>query len=328
MMLSFAGFSRIVPSSLVVCFALQIVSCQSRVYFNDFNGTKGSFKEQNLRQIAGLRLDLNELSGLTRVRNDQCAQSNCIAAIGDRSHTILKAVIARVNGAFKLSEEFKLAVDSGFIHGESFQWEAIGSDAAGRIYVLSESKGTVNVFDKKLDRQITRINLRLPQDVNSGGHSGGEGFLLLARYHFLIAFEKDPMLFVEFGPAGEYPVGLQLPGPGEESRDFVADRLEYVALRQWRPSRGVITAMNDISDLVPFGGNIYVLSDQSRVIARVQQSKGRFDTFETPSVWKLSRLEGKPEGLTFLDDGSPVVVVDSKDASAENLFVFESIGGN
>ena len=329
--------------TVVSCFGLLMAGCKTRVYFNDFKGKKSSFHEKESRLVSRSNLKFKELSGVTRWRGDLCSQPNCVAAIGDGSHKVVTAELVREDSGFKA----KSPIEADGVHspsGEASQWEAITSDSLGRVYVVSERERTVFVFDKDLNRVLTTIQLNVSEDGELGdggdglaglrkssraadsGQSGSEGIALLANNHLLVAFEKDPMVLVEFGPSRDKPVGLKVPNAQDVPRDFGGVKtLQYEALRYWQPDNGARRALGDISDLAIFSGEIYALSDQSKVIARLQETKNHRDQFGISDVWKLSQLQGKPEGLTFLDDGSPVVVVDSKDENEDNLFVFKSV---
>jgi hypothetical protein len=326
---------------VVSFFGSQIAGCKTRVYFNEFMGKKGSFQQKESRMISRMNLKFKELSGVTRWIGARCSPPNCIAAIGDGSHRVVTAQLVRRDSGFQAVnpiEEEAVRVSKG----EASQWEAITSDSLGRVYVVSERERSVLVFDKDLQRVLATIQLNVSEDgeLGDGGNgplirskssgaaaqSGSEGIALLAKNHLLVAFEKEPMVLVEFGPAGAASVGLKLQSAQDVPQDFGNPKtLQYEALRYWQPDRGAKNALKDISDLAIFGGEIYALSDQSKVIARLRQQQSNGSQFSVSEVWKLLALQGSPEGLTFLDDGSPVVVVDSKNEDEENLFVFESV---
>jgi uncharacterized protein YjiK len=329
-------------SSIVVSFCgMQMTGCRTRVYLNDFMGKKSSFHEKEIRAISRMNLEFKELSGITRWRGELCSEPNCIAAIGDGSHSVVTAQLVRGDSGFQaMSPNQADAVRVS--KGEASQWEAITSDTLGRVYVLSERDRNVLVFEKDLNRVLAKIELNVSEDSELGddgdtpaglgissaaaAQSGCEGMVLLANNHLLVAFEKEPMVLVEFGPSQDQPVGLKTPNSQDVPREFgAAKTLQYQALRYWKPDKRAKKALQDISDLAVYDGEIYVLSDQSKVIARLQEAKNHRDQFGVSDVWKLSHLEGKPEGLAFLDDGSPIVVVDSKNEEEENLFVFESV---
>jgi SdiA-regulated len=332
-------------SSIVVSFCgLQLAGCKTRVYFNDFEGKKGSFLSKKSRLVSHTNLKFKELSGVARWRGALCSEPNCIAAIGDGSHSVVTAQLVRGDSGFQAMSPNQ-ADAARVSKGEASQWEAITSDTLGRVYVLSERERRVLVFDKDLQRVLTTIQLNVSEDreLGDGGdvpagiggssaaaaQSGCEGIVLLANNHLLVAFEKEPMVLVEFGPSRDKPVGLKVPNTQDVPRDFVAgDTLQYEALRYWQPDKGAKKALQDISDLAVYDGEIYVLSDQSKVIARLKEAKNHHGQFGVSDIWKLSDLQGKPEGLAFLDDGSPIVVVDSKNEDEENLFVFESVSKN
>jgi hypothetical protein len=96
---------------------------------------------------------------------------------------------------------------------DASQWEAIAADGLDTICMLSEARGEISCIDHSL--RTRRGNFKL--DVSSIGYldsawnaranSRGEGMILMKRGHVLILKEKDPSLLVEFGPAGDLPMG-------------------------------------------------------------------------------------------------------------------------
>ena len=183
-------------------------------------------------------------------------------------------------------------------------------------------------MDPPAGRVIAGIDLVIPTGhplaaswADPGG-SRGEGAVVLANGHLLIAKEKDPAALIEFGPAGEAAGGFRaaaveggaaLPGgiawpvkPGEQS---------FVLLAWWAPDRALGRACHDLSDLeVGPDGSLYVLSDKSQSVARVGDLDPHAGIATAGATWKLPHLDGKPEGLAFTAGGRAMVALDTRRA--------------
>ncbi len=155
--------------------------------------------------------------------------------------------------------------------------------------------------------------------------SRGEGAVLLANGHLLIAKEKDPAAFIEFGPADERPSGFD---PGSVLPDGAAwpvepGHHEYVALDTWMPTDELLEACADFSDLeVGPDHRLYLLSDKSATIARLPVLEPGTGETTTERTWSLGKVDGKPEGLTFTRHGRAIVALDTRRAKS-NLVVFD-----
>ena len=150
--------------------------------------------------------------------------------------------------------------------------------------------------------------------------------MLLANGHLLIAKEKDPPAFIEFGPAGEEPSGFD---PGVSLPDGAGWPVEpghhdYVALAVWMPSDELLEACADFSDLeVGPDRRLYLLSDKSAVdrASPACSSPGTGETTRS-RTWSLGKVDGKPEGLAFTRHGRAIVALDTRKAKS-NLVVFD-----
>ena len=205
------------------------------------------------------------------------------------------------------------------------------ADGAGRILILQESPPRVELLDWAARRVATRISLVIPDghplhdswvDAES---SQGEGAAFMTNGHLLIAKEKDPAAFVEFGPEGDKPSGF---GPesalkgGQEWPTDVGDRV-FVPLAVWMPSVKLAAKCEDFSDLeVGPDRRLYLLSDKSQTIARVGELVVGDAVARADEVWKLPLLDGKPEGLALTRSGRAIVALDTKQAN-ENLVLLE-----
>jgi hypothetical protein len=143
--------------------------------------------------------------------------------------------------------------------------------------------------------------------------------------HLLVAKEKDPPALIEFGPPRARSRGLARGGALAEGARWPirAGEHRYVALAVWRPDKALARACDDFSDLeVGPDGRLYLLSDKSESIARLQDLPAGGGAAELSMAWRLRGLEGKPEGLAFTANGRAVVALDTRKAR-HNLVLFE-----
>ncbi len=94
----------------------------------------------------------------------------------------------------------------------------------------------------------------------------------------------------------------------------------------WELKSDAAKVVADISDLATDAtGQLYVLSDQSRVIARIERElisdEGKIDL---KAVYELPKAVDKPEGL-LLVGGAPLVTVDQPSLGAKTLFRLDSL---
>ncbi len=252
---------------------------------------------------------MKEISGLATRGSGATTE---VLAIGDASTNVAIGPLA--NDALRFRRHALPAT--------SVQWEGIATDKSGRVYVLEESPGSILVFDAKLEQKIRTIPLRFAGDAWSDANSRGEGLVLLRNGHVLILKEKDPQLIVEVGPEGERAFGYT---PGDAvglGSDFPLPTkdLDFVPLKEWsisdaakgRDRKSARDVAGDGSELaVAPDGRLYLLSDQSKTISRVERTLRVDEAKYTFDIsWRLPSIIEKPEGLTFLPDGRPVVASD------------------
>jgi class 3 adenylate cyclase len=71
-----------------------------------------------------------------------------------------------------------------------------------------------------------------------------------------------------------------------------------------------------------FGGCLYLLSDQSSTIARLDRLRAGGGTATFLDAWRLGDLDGKPEGLAFTAQGRAIVGLDTR-KPRRNLVLLE-----
>jgi hypothetical protein len=83
------------------------------------------------------------------------------------------------------------------------------------------------------------------------------------------------------------------------------------------------TTCADFSDLeIGPDGCLYLLSDQSSTIARLDDLPAGGGTAALLAAWRLSDLNGKPEGLSFTAEGRAIVGLDTR-KPRQNLVLLE-----
>jgi hypothetical protein len=211
------------------------------------------------------------------------------------------------------------------------QVEAVCADGRGRVLLLQESPARVELVDPSRACAVASVDLDVPgrgeiaESWADPDGSRGEGVVLLPGGHLLVAKEKDPPVFLEFGPRGARSRGLRRgkalpPGapwpiaPGEH---------RYVPLAIWQPDKALRKACEDFSDLeVGPDGRLYLLSDQSASIARIADLPPGGGIAVLAASWELRKIKGKPEGLAFTPKGRAIVALDTRKAR-HNLVLFD-----
>jgi hypothetical protein len=291
--------------------------------------SKRSTKTTRLRVQRVLDVPLREVSGICLQRGKDGEMA--LVAVGDRA---AKVAWARLPKSDDFSPDWQ-TVNVARLAGsqlpeEDAQLEAICADGAGRVLLLQESPSRAELVDLDTSRVEASISLEIDDDSDLArswsdpNGSRGEGVVLLADGHLLVAKEKHPHVFLEFGPPGARSLGF--------ARRAVLDgaawpiepgRHRFVALGVWHPDKELDAACADFSDLeIGPDGRLYVLSDQSATIARVGELAPGGGRATRTASWKLDDIDAKPEGLTFSATGHAIVALDKR-KKRNNLVVLE-----
>lgn len=286
--------------------------------------------EAELSVLRTVDVPLLEVSGVCLRR--EAGGDMALVAFGDRT-----SIAAWVDlpdddrGAYSWQSVDMVDVEGSLIPRDDPQVEAVCADGAGRILILQESPARVELLDWAGHRIITRIALEVPEghplhdswvDAES---SQGEGAAFMKNGHLLIAKEKDPAAFIEFGPEGEAASGFgseSALAAGARWPTDEGDRV-FVPLAVWMPSVKLAANCEDFSDLeVGPDRRLYLLSDKSQSIARVGELAADDPVARADEIWQLPTLDGKPEGLALTRNGRAIVALDTKEAK-ENLVLLE-----
>jgi hypothetical protein len=158
------------------------------------------------------------------------------------------------------------------------QIEAVCADGLGRVLLLQETPPRVELIDPKSLKVVASIDLAVEdrgEIARAWSHpkgSRGEGMVLLRDGHLLVAKEKKPAAFIEFGPPHSRSRGLGRGGalPAGKRWPIKKGHHRFVALAIWLPDKRLAKTCADFSDLeIGPDGYLYLLSDKSSAIARL-----------------------------------------------------------
>ena len=288
-----------------------------------------------LEIVDRLRIPLAEVSGLSCLRRSGGA---LLVAVGDNDASLATADVGADGavGEWRVvtSDELGARPDAAV---RFRQLEAVAVDGAGRAWVVTEGTSLLGGIDLAAGATVGGASLETATLPELDRHwrvrdaSRSEGLLLLARGHLLVAKEKDPAGLVEFGPAGEDPLGVSgatllatdaaftLPVGAPDGQPP-----SLVALAWWPLPKGSTKAFADLSDLALDGsGGVWVLSDKSRRIGRLRIPLAAGDEVLLEPLADLPKGIGKPEGLALLPGGLIAVADDRKDDRV-NLWVLRA----
>ena len=87
----------------------------------------------------------------------------------------------------------------------------------------------------------------------------------------------------------------------------------FVALAIWLPEKTLAKTCADFSDLeIGPDGYLYLLSDKSSTIARLDDLAAGGGSAALLDAWRLGDLDDKPEGLAFTARGRAIVGLDMR----------------
>jgi SdiA-regulated len=281
-------------------------------------------------------LPLREVSGICE-RAGGDGRPRQLLAVGDDSHDLLVGDLEpEVPRTFARHDLEPLLRRAGVRIGKSSQWEGVDTDETGRVFVLREVPGTVLVFDPELGDLLHVLPLTVADDPGeerawrSDENALGEGLLLLRNGHLFVVKEDKPRQLLEFGLAGSPAEGLH--------RDLlVADRgrfptpdepqVTFHMLAAWDLGGEALERIGDLSDVtVGPEGRVYLLSDESRCIARLQETvPPAGGTVSVDRIWGLPERLHQPEGLVITASWEVLVATDHKERR-DNLFLLDGLG--
>ena len=290
----------------------------------------GKSKKNRLQALRVVDVPLHEVSGicLRRGRNGRIS----LVAVGDRASKIAWFPLPRSDGGqidWKTSDIARLP--GSMLPRDDPQIEAVCADGLGRLLLLQETPPRVELIDPKAPEVVASIDLavegrgEIARAWSDPKGSRGEGVVLLPGGHLLVAKEKKPAAFIEFGPPGSRSCGLVRGGAlaGGERWPIKKGRHRFVALAIWLPDKTLAKTCADFSDLeIGPDGCLYLLSDKSSTIARLDELPAGGGSATLLDAWRLGDLDGKPEGLAFARQGHAIVGLDTR-KPRQNLVLLE-----
>jgi hypothetical protein len=281
-------------------------------------------------------LELREVSGICE-RPAGPGRPRQLLAIGDDSHHLLAGDLEPdVPDRFQRHDLEPLLAGAGVRVGESSQWEGVDADETGRVFVLREVPGTVFVFDPELRTLLHVLPLTVEDDPAEAAaweadeNALGEGLLLLRNGHLFVVKEEKPRQLLEFGLRGARAEGLHPGLPIADRGQFPTPdqaRVTFHMLAAWDLGGEALERVGDLSDVaIGPDGRVYLLSDESRCIARLQETvPPEGGTVEVDRIWGLPERLHQPEGLV-ITAGWDVLVATDHDEMRDNLFLLSGLG--
>lgn len=257
----------------------------------------------DVRDVADV--PLREVSGLT-------LHGSHLLAVGDHDPVVFTAPL----GQWPLQWH---GIDLGGLNlpDGGIQFEAIVSAGDDTVLVLQEQPARVLQLDLAVPALLGELYLEVPE-----GHqlrqawlgdrsSRGEALLLADRGHLIVVKEKDPAAILEFGPAGDGPVGWRR---GGVTVPPVIGDAKLTVLATWWLGEELADRLPDISDAtVGPDGRLYLVSDQGSTIAQLPDSLDPGGgTIEAAAIWRIAGSPKNAEGLVILEDGTALVGLDTK----------------
>jgi len=197
--------------------------------------------------------------------------------------------------------------------------------------LLQETPPRVELIDPKALKVVASIDLvveareEIARSWSDPKGSRGEGTVLLPGGHLLVAKEKKPAAFIEFGPPDSPSRGLVRGGALADGEGWPIKKghHRFVALAIWLPDKTLRKTCADFSDLeIGPDGYLYLLSDKSSTIVRIDNLTAGGGTAALLDAWRLGDLDGKPEGLAFTAQGRAIVGLDTR-KRRRNLVLLE-----
>src|SRR6516165_11910973 len=293
-------------------------------------GRNGKSDKNELHVRRLVDVPLRELSGicLRRSRNGRMS----LIAVGDQIAKIAWFSLSRSDGARIDWHTKSIAKLSGSkLPKHNPQIEAVCADGGGRVLLLQETPARVELIDLKALEAVASIDLvvegrdEIARAWSDPNGSRGEGVVLLPGGHLLVAKEKKPAALIEFGPPDSPSRGLARGGALADGERWPIKNghHRFVALAIWLPDKRLGKTCDDFSDLeIGPDGYLYLLSDKSSTIARIDDLTAGGGTAALLDAWRLGDLDGKPEGLTFTAQGRAIVGLDTR-KPRQNLVLLE-----
>jgi hypothetical protein len=271
--------------------------------------------------IGSWKLPIREVSGLC-VRQNGSAE---LLAIGDARWEVAVAELTSTGVHPLPTTQVGRAINRGRLSTRgSSEFEGIATDGSGRVFLLQERSGRVLVLDHAMTVLEHSITLDVsPEDPEIGeawhqdANARGEGLLLLRGGHMLIAKQRNPVRLIEFGPAGDAPLGFAVGGALAAAEPFTlpdgdASTVDVLATWSLDPA-AAIASINDLA--VDAEGRLHFVSSRSRCLGRLDADlkPGEDDVATTVLALPPELSKHRTEGLVFTDGLGWLVALDRQE---------------
>lgn len=262
-------------------------------------------------------IPLREVSGLA-LRGSQ------LLAVGDHDPAVFIAPVEPWPLTWQALDLAGLGLPDGGV-----QFEAIAMTGEHTALILQEQPARVLQLDLSEPALAGLLHLEVPEGHTlreawlGDSSSRGESLVLADRGHLIVVKEKGPAAILEFGPSDEEPVGWRR---GERGVPPALGERTLTVLATWWLSKSLTKALPDISDAtVGPDGCLYLLSDQGSSIARLPDALDPAGgTVDAAEIWRIAGSPENAEGLVILNDGTPLVALDTK-SPKRNLLRLEPL---
>lgn len=197
------------------------------------------------------------------------------------------------------------------------QWEGLFYVAAtDTIHVLQESTGSIFVFNRAMDRILSRTMLdffpnRYEKSARTS-NSLGEGFVPLADGRVLVAKEKFPAAIIEFGAKDHSAQGYD-PQHRLQAKTTMEKVRTLYPLHYWHLPKSA-NKHCDLSDVtLDDEGILYAISQVCRRIYQFANLDPRDKQLQVVQSWEISNKIKAPEALVVIAPQVFLVASDVKD---------------
>lgn len=251
-----------------------------------------------------------EISGLA-------ISDNQVYFASDREHDLLNIALDADNTRdVNLDNLSKVDLQLNIPSNQQAQWEAIAVSANEGVFLAKETGS--EIFHYTQGGQLLKKYKLKTWEGRKNPDRGFEGIFLLNNGHFLIALEADPAALIEYGPAGDSPVGIEKNAQVKASEFNPPSTGELVPLHAWTIEKSLGGC--EFSDLAeaPQGG-LLILMKGCMKVAHISELKPSVQKFAVDNVYNIPGEVWHPEGLQVLPNGDFLIATDIKDVKT-NLY--------
>lgn len=260
-------------------------------------------------------LPIDEVSGLGR-RRDPVTRRSELLAVGDRESTVV-TLTADESGRLPVDGHHRTVAVPHRVRGlpghltgsRQSDWEGVAGDAEGRVFILRETDASVLIVSPTFEFEGS---VSLEWDHRDG--TSLESLLLLADGRFLSATQETPLRILEFAVPGAAPTDGRWTALPADRPMHLPPGSDVHCAASWEVATDRVRSVNDLA-LV--GQHLFVVSSQSRTIARFRLPPQGEHTLELDAAWPLpdhvaAGRDDRAEGLLVDAELGVLVGVDRR----------------